>query len=217
MFLLPHDIKCYIYEFDSTYKEIFDQCLFELRSRHLNIGDIVMLNESLMDRFNIPKHRCFRSLRVTNICESLSHMPWIELDFTFFYRKYQLKKLLIIDGVFVYYHFLTNSFSFYQSRLLYDFETNDIVMFDMEGFRILHFNIRQYTKYETYFNQAHRVMYIIDRKRVFLENIGVVPKIYLKLHPSSSIYPEEYKKFTNYRQIATRQLLLSNSSINHSE
>ena len=216
MFLLPHDIKCYIYEFDSTFKIIFDDCLQELKSKQLNIGDSVMLNESLVNRLDIPKYRCFRPLQVTNIYESVFNTPWIEVDYTFFYRKDQLKKIVLLDGIYLYYHFLTKMFSFHHSRLLYDFDVNDIVMFDLEGFRVLHVNIRQYTKYEKYFNQPHRVTLTIDQKTVYLENIGVVQRIFLKLHPTSEIYSQEYDKFIDYRQISVKNILF-NSSIGHSE
>ena len=204
MFSLPQEIQQYIYEFDPTYREKFQICLLELKSKSIKEGDIVMLNENLLDNFYLPKTKCFTKYYVVRVYESIVNgSPWIELDSYQFYKIHELKKV-IEDGPFEYYYsFLNQKYTHCHSRLLYDFQVGDNVMFDPDGFRYFNDHVRDYTHYSRFFGLSYCVLSNFGEYTVELERLGEIPRIYLKLCPTSSDYQQEFSYYLEQRKLAS--------------
>lgn len=205
MFHLPNEIQAEIYCFDSTYHELFQKCLEELTSKILKIGDTVMLDENLIDVFYLPKYKCFQPYTVSNMIRSqCGTFDWIELNSTQYYRTYELKKLLHFKNVICYYSFLTKTFQYRHSRLLYDFYHGDLVEFDEEGFRGDENSVAKYMKFSLYFGRAYKVTQRCGENHVFLHGVGKIPNKYLKLSKYSPSYPVEYDEFLKKRQLISK-------------
>lgn len=199
---LPQEIQREIYLFDPTYHEIFKQCLEELTSKTLKVGDKVMLEENLIDFFYLPKHKCFKEYIISNMVRSrCGTSDWIELNETQYFRTYELKKVLCIQNVQCYYSFLTDSFQYFHSRLFYDFQYGDYVEFDEEGFRGEEDPVAKYMKFSVYFGLAYKVQQRIGEHEVFLEKVGKIPKKFLKLSKLSPSYKVEYEDFLKKRKL----------------
>ncbi len=207
MFSLPKDIQQYIYEFDPTFREKFQVCLFELKSKIIKEGDIVMLNEILTDNFYLPKTKCFTEYCVIRVYDSIvDSSPWIELDSYQFYKLHELKKV-IRDGPFKYYYsFLTKKYTHCHSRFVYDFQVGDRVIFDGEGFRYFNDNVRDYTRYNRFFGFSFCVISNLGDHSVELEQLGKIPRLYLKLCPTSNNYHEELSYYLEQRKLARNDL-----------
>jgi hypothetical protein len=204
-FNLPTEIQAEIYLFDSTYHEVFQKCLRELTSKILKIGDIVMLEENLVDVFYLPKHKCFQPYIVSNMIRSqCGYFNWIELNSTQYYRIYELKKVLHFKDIVYYYSFLTKTFQYFHSRLFYDFQRGDLVEFDKEGFRGSETSVAKYAKFSVFFGKTFQVEQREGESEVFLKGVGKIPNKYLKLSKFSPSYPEEYDEFLKKRNLVPK-------------